>query len=147
MSTYYLDSSALVKLFVEEQGTDHMLKLLSIADNRFALLSLARVELRSSLRRRARAGDISETDLRAIDSHLETLFATRFVFQPVSDQVLEYAIALIEDYPLRAYDAVQLAGCRALSRSALNPVFVCSDLALLDAAKKEGFDVLNPEQV
>ena len=144
MAAYYLDTSAFVKLFVEEEGTDQMLKLLSGTDNSFVLLSLARVEFRSALRRRQRDGDISEDALREVDSQLPRILATRFIFQPVNDQVLEYAIALIDDYPLRAYDAVQLAGCQSMARSVPNPIFVCADRALLDAAQEEGFDVLDP---
>ncbi len=146
MATYYLDTSAFVKLFVEEEGTDRMLKLLSDADSSFAVLNLTRVELRSALRRRERAGDISEADLRTVDSQLPGILATRFVFQPAGDSVLEHALALIDDYALRAYDALQLAGCMAAARSMPNPIFVCADRGLLDAARQEGFEVLNPEQ-
>ena len=80
MAAYYLDTSAFVKLFVEEEGTDQMLKLLSAPDNSFVLLSLARVEFRSALRRRQRAGDISEDALREVDSQLPRILATRFIF-------------------------------------------------------------------
>ena len=122
MATYYLDTSAFVKLFVQEEGTEQMLKLLSDADSSFVALNLTRVELRSALRRRERAGDISDADLRSFDSQLPGILAARFVFQPVSDQVLEYALAFVDDYALRAYDALQLAGCRMASRSMPNPV-------------------------
>ncbi len=146
MAAYYLDTSAFVKLFVNEQGTDTMLKMLSDENNNFVLLSITRVEFRSALRRRERDGDISAADFRAIETHLAKNLAARFVFQPVSDQVLEYALSLLDTHPLRAYDAVQLAGCQTLSQFAQSPVFVCSDKELLDAAKTEGFEVVNPEQ-
>ena len=49
MAAYFLDTSAFVKLFVEEEGTDQMLKLLSVPDNSFVLLSLALAEIKSQL--------------------------------------------------------------------------------------------------
>ena len=48
-------------------------------------------------------------------------------------------------HPLRAYDAIQLAGCLALgSRMTERPSFVCSDHRLLRAAEGEGFTALDP---
>ena len=60
MALYYLDTSALVKLYVRESGTLQMLDLIADPEaHRFAILSLARAELYSAIRRRERAGEIS----------------------------------------------------------------------------------------
>jgi predicted nucleic acid-binding protein len=50
---------------------------------------------------------------------------------------------MIDRYPLRAYDAVQLAGCLVLS-AIEDLTFVCSDLQLLEAARSEQLSVLDP---
>jgi predicted nucleic acid-binding protein len=59
---------------------------------------------------------------------------------------MEVACDLLDRHSLRAYDAVQLAGCLVLeaSRAAERTVFVCSDAALLDAAQSEHLEILNP---
>jgi hypothetical protein len=76
-----------------------------------------------------------------MDLHLQTLY----LVQPVTEAVLEEATGLLDRHPLRAYDAIQLAGCLALrERVSEPPSFVCSDHQLLLAAEREGLDVLNP---
>jgi predicted nucleic acid-binding protein len=76
-----------------------------------------------------------------MEKHLRSLFLT----QLVTDAVLEEAAGLLDRHPLRAYDAVQLAGCKILQSSLGEPVaFVCSDHQLLRAAESEGLQVVNP---
>ena len=146
LAFYYLETSALVKLYVREIGTERLHRLVSAPDpHQFAILAIARVELRSAVRRRERAGDIDgETTTELLDTfelHLETLY----VRQAVTDAVLDLACTVIDRYPLRGYDALQLAGCLILSSSAPSaPVFVCADQQLLRAADTEGLVWLDP---
>ena len=59
MAFYYLETSALVKLYVREPGTDRLLALAArSAENRLAILALAQIEFRSAVRRRERTGEI-----------------------------------------------------------------------------------------
>jgi hypothetical protein len=69
-----------------------------------------------------------------------------FLRQAMSEAVLDAACGLIDNHPLRAYDAIQLSGCLALrsSNTHEHPVFVCSDHNLLAAAEAEGLLVWNP---
>jgi predicted nucleic acid-binding protein len=64
----------------------------------------------------------------------------------INDFVLDVASALVDRHALRAYDAIQLAGYVALRGSTGTdvPVFVCSDHALLEAARLEGIPILDP---
>ena len=147
MAFYYLETSALVKLYVRESGTERVLALANrTAENRLAILGLTQVELRSAVRRRERNGEIpplvASQLLETFKRHLET----RFVSQTISDFVLDVASALIDRHALRAYDAVQLAGYVALRSSTGTdvPVFVSSDYALLEAARLEGIPTLDP---
>ena len=79
--------------------------------------------------------------LEKFESHLRTIY----VRQGVSDVVLDLAGSIIDRYPLRAYDALQLAGCLALRSAAPStPVFVCADQQLLQAAEAEGLVWLDP---
>jgi hypothetical protein len=76
-----------------------------------------------------------------MEQHLRTLY----LIQLVTDAVVEEAVSLLDRYPLKAYDAVQLAGCRALQSNLREQVtFVCSDDQLLRAAKGEGLPVIDP---
>jgi predicted nucleic acid-binding protein len=73
-------------------------------------------------------------------------FSTLFVVQPLHSAMMDLACELSARHPLRAYDAIQLAGCLAVwnSMGKMPPVFVCSDKALLAAAQAEGLPVLEP---
>ena len=146
MAVYYLDTSALVKLYVDEPGTDTMIEL-TVANqrNQFAILAATKTELHSAVRGRERQGDLDSrnTDriLHEFSRHLETMF----VRQAVSDPVIDLAALLVQHHPLRANDALQLAGCLVLRAGAwLTPVFACSDRALLRAADAEGLVCFDP---
>jgi predicted nucleic acid-binding protein len=147
LALYYLETSALVKLYVREPGTERVLALADRASaNQLAVLALTQVEVRSAIRRRERNGEIpvvvASQLLEAFTRHLEG----RFVTQAVTDFVVDIASALVDRYALRAFDAVQLAGYVALKSSSGTelPVFVCSDQTLLAAAQQEGIAILDP---
>jgi hypothetical protein len=146
LALYYLDTSALVKLYVREPGTDRLLQLVSNpADNRLAVLAITPVEARSAVRRRERAGDIDPKTASQILERLQRHLESRFIRQALNEIVLDGALEMIDRYALRAYDAVQLAGCLALKTADTDsPTFVCSDQHLLHAARSELFAVLDP---
>ena len=147
MPLYYLDTSALVKLYVREPGTERLLSLADRAgESRLAILALAQVELRSAVRRRERSGEISAAVATQLLDVFKRHIEGRFITQAVTDFVLDLASMLVDRYALRAFDAVQLAGYLALKSSAGSdvPVFVCSDRELLNAAAQEGIPVLDP---
>ncbi len=146
---YYLETSALVKLYVFEQGTERLLGLTaSDAGHRFAILSLAQVELRAAIRRRQRAGEIPRSVADELLESFQRHSEGKFLIQPFSDSLLDVACALIDAYGLRGYDAVQLAGYLLLrSISGIeDPTFVCADKVLLTAARTEGCPVWDPAQ-
>ncbi len=146
MALYFLDSSALVKLYVQEPGTDRLLPLTSDRlENRFAVLAISVVEIRSAIRRRQRAGDIDTEVAAAILQNVQSHMETRFIRQAVNETVIDTALEMIDRYALRAYDAVQLAGCLVLCAISAEPfTFVCSDQRLLEAARSEQLRVLDP---
>ncbi|MGH9469771.1 MAG: type II toxin-antitoxin system VapC family toxin [Terriglobia bacterium] len=147
MALYYLETSALVKLYVLEPGTDRLLRLASnLSENRFAVLAVSHVEARSAIRRRERAGDIDPQAAGLILDRLQEHLEARFLRQALNDTVLDGAVEIIDRYALRAYDAIQLAGCLALKAAAGTefPTFVCSDQRLLQAARSELLAVFDP---
>lgn len=146
MALFFLDTSALVKLYVQEPGTDRLLPLIATQpENRFAVLAIAAVEFRSAIRRRQRVGDIDAADVIAILKSLQAHLETRFIKQAVNDTVIDTALEVIDRYALRAYDALQLAGCLVLSSIGAEVyTFVCSDHRLLEAAQGEQLRVFDP---
>jgi predicted nucleic acid-binding protein len=107
---------------------------------------LALIEVRSAIRRRQRAGDISTVDA---DSAVAALIgeSRRLLEHPVTQVVMEHASALVDRQDLRALDSLQLASA-LVARNSLQEDdrirFIASDQKLLKAAQAEGFDVWDP---
>ena len=60
MSCYFLESTAFAKLFVQEPGTDALIRLMeAVEDNRKLIAACAPLEVYAAIRKRERAGDIS----------------------------------------------------------------------------------------
>ena len=148
MALLYLDTSALVKLYVREPGSQRMLELASTAEaHQLTVCTLTQVEVHSAIRRRQRAGDLSGEEADQTLDRFDVHLRTRFMHQAINDQTLDLALELTARYFLRAYDAMQLAGCLILRiTSQESPIFVCADRRLLDAAQSEELVILNPER-
>jgi predicted nucleic acid-binding protein len=147
LALYYLETSALVKLYVREAGTDRLLELADRSSiNRFSILSLSQVELWSAIRRRERNGEIPSAVATQILEAFRRHAESRFVTQKITDFLLDMAATLVDRHALRAFDAIQLAGFILLRSSATNdaPFFVCADRNLLAAAEREGAATLDP---
>ncbi|HTA80202.1 MAG TPA: type II toxin-antitoxin system VapC family toxin [Terracidiphilus sp.] len=146
MSCYFLESTAFAKLFVQEPGTDAMIRLMeSVEDNRKLIAASAPLEVYSAIRRRARAGGISSEDANAALEILR-IEAARMVQEPLNPAVLEAARQLIDRAELRWPDALQL-GAAIVAREMFQGteiIFVSASSNLLDVARTEGFNVLDP---
>lgn len=136
-----------MKLYIQEAGSDRVADLVRDPErDQFAVLEVSRVEFHSAVRRRERQGDLSSAAADSVLTQLDSDLQSLFVVQPLTAALLEEAVAVIGRHPLRAYDALQLAGCTALKSGmgAQGFSFVCSDDELLNAAMAEGIGVINP---
>ena len=148
MALLYLDASALVKLYVDEPGSERMMELASEdADHDLAICSIAQVEFHAAIWKRLRTGESNEVAVRQAAKSFEDEFRGAFLLCPVDDRTLDLASAMVPQHGLRAYDATQLAACLVLeTRMGESPTFVCADRRLLAAAEAEGLAVLDPNQ-
>jgi len=142
---YFFDTSALVKLFQAENGSEIVEEIVNDPDNDLWVLDLVRIEFLSSIYRRYRNKDISEKNLEVvIDSFNEQLI--EFNQELLGTAVLYEAEQLMNEYAkehgLRSLDALHLAACRILQSK--NWCFVCADNRLCNIAKLCKINVLNP---
>lgn len=148
MTVYFLESSALAKLFVMEDGSRRMIDLVEpLAQAQKLLSSLGFVEVHSAIRRRERAGELTPANAaQAISIMSEEI--PLMMEQTINPSVIETSKLLIDRHGLRALDAVQLASCHVARATTgiTDLVFVASDKALLTAAQRENFEVLDPEK-
>ena len=146
MSCYFLEATAFAKLFVREPGTDALIKLMeTVEDNRKLIAASTPLEVYAAIRRRERNGGISVQDAAAALEILR-LESARTVQEPLNPAVLECARQLLDRRALRWPDAVQL-GAALVARDMFQNteiIFVSASPQLLEAAKAEGFHVIDP---
>lgn len=146
MSCYFLEATAFAKLFVQEPGTDALIRLMeTVEDNRKLIAASAPLEVYAAIRKRERAGDISGTDAAAAFEILR-IEAARMVQEPLNPAVLEAARQLLDRTRLRWTDALQL-GAALVAREMFRGteiIFVSASAQLLEAARADGFTVIDP---
>lgn len=126
----FLDTSSLIKLYHEEQGTkelDFFLKQNVITS--IILSELAKIEFSSAIWKKVRTKELSVEDA----SELVELFKSdysNYYFSPTNSNLIEFANNLINKYGnngLRTLDSIQLASAIAM-KSSLDIVFTADKL-------------------
>jgi predicted nucleic acid-binding protein len=146
VSCYFLEATAFAKLFVREPGTDTLIRLMeTVEDNRKLIAASTPLEIYAALRRRERAGAITSQDASAALDVLR-LEAARTVQEPLNPAVLESARQLLDRTSLRWPDALQLAAALVAREmfQGTEIIFVSASQTLVDAARAEGLQVINP---
>lgn len=150
MAVYFFDSSAIVKRYVQETGTQWVNSIIDPdTGSEVYLARITGVEVVSALVRRGRDGTISEQDAATAlaQFHKDSLLEYQAV--EMTAFVMTRAMWLAKAHSLRGYDAVQLAAalevnefCSATRLSAF--MLISADVALNAAAVAEGLTVENP---
>ena len=137
---HFLDSSALVKRYIDEEGSA-VIGLLFRGRKVLAVSRLAEVEVPLAIARRARRGDLRESDARAHGEQvLRDLKTCRVV--ELRTRTFERARSLGWAHGLRAYDALQLASATRLKiETGMSLTFWSADGGLNAAAAAEGLRV------
>jgi predicted nucleic acid-binding protein len=112
--TLYLDTSSLVKLYVEEAGSDDVRGMLARAAV-VATSIVAYPETRAALSRLRRSGDLSPVRFATTKRNLEAQWHA-FLVLDVTAPVSREAGELAERYALRGFDAIHLASYAEIVR-------------------------------
>jgi predicted nucleic acid-binding protein len=135
----YLDTSALVKLYVHEEGSANVRRQVRAAQS-IATSRVAYPEARAALARREREGGIGKRSLRRAVAQLDRDWSA-YVVVELTESVARRAGVLAESRALRGFDAIHLAS--ALDLSALLDAavgFLGYDARLDAAAAAEGLE-------
>ena len=134
----YLDSSALVKAFVTEDGSEQVLDLLS-QTGLAATSRVSYVECRAALSRALREGRIASRDEQRARRALDQRWANLAVVE-LDDALGREAGTLTRAHALRAADAIHLASAQVLAgEENADTRFLCWDKRLWGAAAALGF--------
>ena len=134
----YVDTSSLLKLLVDEVGSDQV-EALWDASEVLASSALIRVEARAALAAAHRHRRITASQQQEALTHLALLIDQLLIVR-VTDELIVTAGELAEQEALRAYDAVHLAAALSLETDVISS----ADLELCNAASRRGMHVSNP---
>lgn len=139
----YFDSTALVKRYIEEDGSDEVNGLLEKQSD--AVVSrLAYPEIMSAITCRHKAKEIETGAFELIKKAFKSDWAF-FVVIEFHAVVFQFIDEMVAKYALKGADSVHLCSALWLRRATgEDVVFVASDLELIEAAKAEKFHVFNP---
>lgn len=157
MMVYYFDTSAMVKYYISEPGTDWVVGVVDAQINnsflhQVSLAEIGEVEVAAALAKKQRTREIGKRRQRqALEAFLHAC-QHRFQILQLDGNLIQVAIDLTQRHSLRGYDAVHLATALRLQESLvaadLPPiVFVAADRMLCDAAISEGLAVVNPNEI
>jgi len=133
----FCDTSALIKLYIVEDGSDALKTQLSSAEA-VAVCRIAWAEAHAALSRRAR--EVPKDALTIEQAKLALKadwphFVVLEIDQPLVERAGEYA----DTFALRGYDSIQLAAAFETGRISQLPIFfACFDTRLNKAAKLLG---------
>lgn len=136
----YLDTSALVKLYVEEHGSAAVKEEVNAAQI-VSTSRVAYVEARAGFARKFRQRELTRKEYSQVVKDFKRDWKDYFIVE-VSEDVVELGGELAERYPLRGFDAIHLASALLLkSRTRSTVSFSCFDERLKKAAQAEGLVV------
>ena len=149
MAGYYLDTSALVKRYRQEQGSDVVDRLFAEPQAILIISRLAIVETSSALAMHVRTGELQLADYAFArkkllgDVALGDIKAVRLLARhyQTAEQIIERHSPLRRQ---RTLDALQLGVAIDCHRQGRIGTFVCADSSLCEVAALEGMPVENP---
>ena len=140
MSLAYFDTSALVKNYVQEAGSNRVRKLLR--EHEFLSSAITPIELLSALGRRQRQGDINRS---AYNSIIVRVKQDRLFWRLVESAppVLAQAEEIVTNHSVRTLDAIHLASVLVIQESLGARVpFISADERQVAAARRCQLDTV-----
>jgi hypothetical protein len=145
VAVYFLDTSAVVKRYIQETGTAWVQTLTApTASHSLFLARITQVETVAAVTRRERGGSLSAPDAATALTDFQYDFAHQYFIVEISAHLIAHAATLARLYTLRAYDAVQLAAALEIHSQAPSLTLISADADLNSAATAEGLPVEDP---
>jgi predicted nucleic acid-binding protein len=134
----YVDTSSLLKLLIDEDGSDRAELIWNTADV-VASAALIVVDARAARGAATRCRRLTAAQHRAAKGELAALVEELTIVEVTEDLIVD-AAELAEREALRGYDAVHLAAALTVEAD----LVTSADAALCDAAERRGLAVANP---
>ena len=133
MQYYFLDTSALVKRYHLEVGTDVIDEIFDSVDRVIVISNISISEFVSTINRKKNEKEITQDDLELVLSKFYADIMEHLTVIGIDDSHTISSLELILKHNLKALDSLQLA--IALELSDLDIIFVGADSKLCEAAE------------
>ena len=144
---YFFDTSAILKLYHAEVGTDCMESIFADHQCSIMITELTLVEFDFSILKKVRTGDIAESAKNEAIKNFKKDCRDRYFVNALDSRIIRSAQKLINKYgakhSIRTLDALQLGSCLLEEHKGL--YFVCADVRLNRISKLEDISTINPE--
>lgn len=141
-STYYFDSSALVKRYIKETGSAVIESIFHKQLQCFTT-GLTYCELYACFGRLLRMDYLTKKQLTGLSQAFETDWQQMTVVE-LTRELRERVPKIVATAALKGADIVQLCAALIAAEMREGLIFVAADLPLLNAARKQGLSVLDP---
>jgi len=154
MKIFFLDTSAFVKYYHEEVGSEEIKRIYSEEERVLVISDISITEFHSATARKVRRGKISKETFEIVrKAFYKDLLNGLYDIEEFNERHKRRSIELIVSHSLhrnlRTLDSFQLSTALLLKEAASPDDLVCfvsADSTLCDIVSKLSFDVINPEK-
>ena len=145
MRNLFFDTSALVKRYYDEPGTEVVDRLVGDEETKVVVTAIAVIEVVSAFRRKYNRGNIPE---KVVDELLAAFFdeaLSDFLIVSTEEALFTHSFDLILEDDLRTLDSLQLSAALAVAEEVENIAFVSADRELVSVASSRNLEAINPD--
>ncbi|MBF8264382.1 MAG: putative nucleic acid-binding protein, contains PIN domain [Dehalococcoidia bacterium] len=152
MTLFYLDTSAILKMYKSENGSEFVEELIGQRKSGETLVSslITAVEVFSVASRMTKGNILSRKEYDSLTSRFLADFTSHFQVEAVDNPLIIASITITAIHGLRTADAIHLAAIQRAKSIVVEPeqfFAVTSDKEMIVACRTESIKVLNPEEV
>jgi predicted nucleic acid-binding protein len=145
VASYFLDTSTVVKRYVQEIGTTWVQALTApTARQSLFVVRITLAETIAAITRREHGGSITPQNAATAVADFQLDFAGQYRIVEVTPALVAQAAALARSHVMRGYDAIQLAAALEIHTTDPSLTLLSADAELNAAALAEGLTVDDP---
>lgn len=145
MAAFFLDTSTVLKRYVQETGTAWVQALAApTVRHSLFVVRITLAETVAAITRRERGESITPQNAATAVADFQLDFARQYRVVEVSARLVAQAATLARRHALRGYDAVQLAAALEIHATDSSLTLLSADAELNTAATAEGLSVEDP---
>ena len=145
MTILYFDTCALAKRYYREPGHRRVKQLVGNKANHIAFSDIGIIEMSSVLHKKVRQQELTDENAKLRLSRFFVDIEDRYNILPSTNNYLNNALGYVRKHDLSTLDSIHFATAVKADRNTSNFIFVSADKELINAAKAENMNFVNPD--